>query len=164
MEVKYEINRMDIWKFNRYQFIKRPILRNLLIVVFLLFLFMTVSTFIKNGMEGMIPLIINLLFIILFYHLMKWIIMRTPSAKGGILGEHYITLNEYGLTERTKVNENNYKWMGIYGVDRSKEYILIYTDNMSAHVIPTRFFCDEEEAEHFYLYAHDLWKKKASGL
>ncbi len=158
MEIKYNITRKDIWNFNKLAFIYIPIVRYFLIIMAVVILYPTVSAFLNNVAEGIANLIFLFIVLTVAYQILKWLIILLPSAKGGILGDHMMELRTDGVREQTNVNDNMYKWSGIYKIINHKKYIFIFTNRMAAHIIPRRSFATKSQADTFLEMALDLWK------
>jgi hypothetical protein len=58
----------------------------------------------------------------------------------GVLCEHEIQLTDYGLIERTDVNQTVHRWPGISRIRRTAEYLLIYTAESQFLAIPNSAF------------------------
>ncbi len=158
MEVKYNLDKRDIWRMNKLQFIYHPTLRYGLILYLLIVLYFIVLALINHGSTGVGQSIVLLLFFILIYYLTKWIVIRKPTTNSDVLGEHIIVIEGNGLLEKTKVDESIYEWKNFLRIKQNREYILLYFKNNSVHIIPKSVFSDNKSAETFCSHAIDLWK------
>jgi hypothetical protein len=67
----------------------------------------------------------------------------------GVLCEHEIQLTDYGLIERTDVNQTVHRWQGISRIRRTSEYLLIYTSESQFLAIPTSAFSSGQALDSF---------------
>ena len=77
----------------------------------------------------------------------------SKDKQAGILCEHKITLTNEALLEYTNTNESKFSWAGVYRVVEWSNYLFIYTNISTAHIIPKRAFRNEEEFQEFYKFA-----------
>jgi hypothetical protein len=157
MEIKFDFNRMDYWNFTKFHFVHKPLLRGILIFYLAVILFVSVISILDGKGIGFV--IFTLIFFIVVYFILKLVAMRAPASKAGTLGEHSLTATDEGLIEITSVKNSFTKWQGVLEILMVKNYIIIYIDNMAAHVIPKRAFINEQEAVDFYHRVMELWKK-----
>lgn len=68
----------------------------------------------------------------------------------GVLGEHLIRFEEDFLVEITDVNQTNHSWKGVDRIEENQDYIFIFTSPLNAHIIPKRFFGNNQESSIFF--------------
>ncbi|HEY6228357.1 MAG TPA: YcxB family protein [Verrucomicrobiae bacterium] len=67
----------------------------------------------------------------------------------GVLCEHEIQLTDYGLIERTDVNQTVHRWPGIGRIRRTAEFLLIYTGESQFLAIPNTAFPSVQALDSF---------------
>lgn len=67
----------------------------------------------------------------------------------GVLCEHEIQLTDYGLIERTEVNQTVHRWPGIGRIRRTAEFLLIYTGDSQFLAIPNIAFPSMQALDSF---------------
>jgi hypothetical protein len=70
----------------------------------------------------------------------------------GVLGEHYMKIDQHGLIERTSVGESSSTWSGVERIARNNDYIFIYSSALGAYIVPRRAFASQTEFDKL----HDL--------
>lgn len=61
------------------------------------------------------------------------------------MGKHRFEITEDGFKESTEYNEMFTKWEGIKSIEETKKQIFIFLDRHMAHIIPKRYFKNDEE-------------------
>ena len=82
-----------------------------------------------------------------------------PSKNRGVIGDHRLTLTAETLTEETRVSKGTWSWAGVPNVSRNSAYVFIYVQQNSAHIVPTRSFPSRAEADLFYQFVVDTWRR-----
>ena len=150
MKVTFELNRNDIWNFNKYSYTHIPSARNPIIILFL-----AGSLYLLLRLEA--PLIIKIITIIIYWAVMIFLLIAflklqttlSFDSKPGILGEHTIEISPECLFEMTSVNESKHYWNGIRNIYSNDSYIFIFINKSVAHIIPKRAFNSSFESKEF---------------
>lgn len=166
MEVKYNLTRKDFWNFTKYAYTHVPTLRIPLILgVFIAFAIIASSLefFYSKGIGHLTTYIaIAVTILILYYYMIKLLVMWLPSAKPGILGEHILSISPEGIRERTFVNDSFIKWNEIKEITSNKKYIFIFIDLTMCYQIPKVSFSTEDEANIFLNTALMYWQSNSN--
>jgi hypothetical protein len=162
LEVKYFIEREDLWKGAKF-ISKRQTTRKRILITLAVFLLLNIFFLVR---EEYPMFFIEIIFLavylpIVFYTRMrmKRLIMNYPKENTGILGEHKILLLENGFNESTTVNDSFHSWKGVSRIDSNDEYIFIVIDNPHVHLIPKRNFNSLDDALKFEETMKDLFDK-----
>jgi Mn2+/Fe2+ NRAMP family transporter len=162
LENTNNLNREDIWQFTRYVYWSLPRYRRniyLAVAVVPIVVFMIGRVMEPNLVLNVaVALLVGILVPPLIYWNTKREVMKLPSGKPGLLGEHTITIAPEGLREKTVVNESSHSWEGIHAIVDDKQHIYVFIDTHMAHIIPKRAFSGENEAQVFLDMAMQYWK------
>ena len=72
------------------------------------------------------------------------------NEEGFMLGEHSISINDEGITEKARFSTISIPWQSVYDLYDEPEYLFIYIGNMLMFTIPKRAFPNREEYESVY--------------
>lgn len=64
--------------------------------------------------------------------------MFNEGKNDGLLGEHFLILNEEGLIETTSNGETRAVWASIKSFKEDTDYFFLYNSSVSAYIIPKR--------------------------
>jgi hypothetical protein len=169
MQVRIDITRRDYWKLNKYSVLHNPITGIIFFIIMLgaplLLLVKLLGDSDDRTTAHIVATIITALvfgglFDLMFYILLKIIVMFVPSGRLGVLGEHYIEIHEKGIHETTAVNDDFRYWKGVCSIKQSNEYIFVFLESYMAHIIPKRSFSSLQEAGAFYNNAVEFWSRE----
>ena len=79
--------------------------------------------------------------------------MYSNRENSGVIGRHFLAIGPEGVTEKSAVGESTTAWIGIEKIEADEKYLFIYTGPLQAHIIPTRAFASEQEADQFFQLA-----------
>jgi hypothetical protein len=163
LKIIVDITKEDIWSFNkyalRYNYKGKFNFYSTLFAIAVLGI-----SVLELKEESLLRIIIvsvisiPLAYLIMAFLLKFYITKRATSSKG-VLGEHVIEISVDGLKETTDVNDSFHSWKGIVGVVQNKDYIFIYINPSTAHIIPKRFFSSKDESRQFFNSALMYWKQ-----
>jgi hypothetical protein len=166
LEVKYNIDREDVWQFTRYVYWNLPRYRRniyLTVAAVPVAVFMVGRLMEPNLVLNVaVALLVGVLMPGAIYWNTKREVMKLPSGKPGLLGEHTITIGPEGIRERTVVNDGTHTWDGIHTIVADKHHIYLFIDTHMAHIIPKRAFASENEAQAFLNTSRQYWKAAVS--
>jgi hypothetical protein len=166
MQVRIDITRQDYWKMNKYGIMHNPIMGTLFFLIMMgapilllvkLLGYSADRTTIHIAASIITALIFGGLVDLVFYILLKILVMIMLSGKQGVLGEHLIEISEKGVYESTSVNEGLHFWKGVQSIKQDKRYIFIFIEPTMAHAIPKRSFSSPREADEFFNAAIAYW-------
>lgn len=166
MQVRIDITRQDYWNINKYGVMHNPIMGTLFVIMMMgapiLLLIKLLghsedTTAIHIAATITTALVFGGLFDLVFYILLKILVMFMPSGKPGVLGEHLIEISEKGVYESTSVNEGLHFWQGVHSIRQDNRYIFIFIATTMAHSIPKRSFSSPREADEFFNRAIAYW-------
>lgn len=95
-------------------------------------------------------------YILSFLSIDRAVPMRT-SRTPGVLGEHVITILPEGVNERTVVSDLFRAWILVKSIEWTNDYIYLFLDTTTAHIVPARAFPSVEEAIKFRDLALSYW-------
>lgn len=155
MEIKIEITRDDYADFNKYYFLHKALKRRIylpILMVLVLPFFILSRDQLNIGSYLFYVVIAGIAFAVTYAIGITLSINRTkklPLDNGTILGSKKYTITDEGLKEETAHSNGIQKWTGIKSIETNKNSVFIFTDKISAFVVPKRFFKDTVEQEHF---------------
>lgn len=107
-----------------------------------------------------IAVILAYIVLIFLLHLMMTLLLHMSRGKNpGVLTTHTVTLNENGIDSVSAAGSAHQTWSTIVEVRRSRHFIMIYTQQHAALLIPISAFASREAADSFYKYAVQRWKE-----
>lgn len=166
MRVKFNIDRIDYWNFNKYTMLNIPKIRRnfILNMISVPIIILICLLFFKKSYDMTITVVFILTVIggiigdLLLIGIVKLQVMKIPYNKDGLMGEHTIEIDEKGVRETTAVNDGFHLWEGIHSIKQDKEYIYIFLDSILAHIIPKKAFNSVNEANEFYNKSVEFWQ------
>ena len=155
ISIRFNITRMDLF---RLQF--RSLLRNRFnLVVGLVCLTSLGSTLSgtvaapeRSALFHIFFLGVWLLPAAVFFGLLMVLVAACLAGLGdhrGSLGEHTISLEPDGLTDRTDLNTCFFRWAGIARVESTTRYLLVFLNDFQCCLIPKRAFASLLAAQEF---------------
>lgn len=66
-------------------------------------------------------------------------------------------IDKKGISDRSEVGEF-FAWKGINKIEKTKDYVLLYTDKLIAYFVPIRNFESPKQADDFYDAAMAYWR------
>ncbi len=163
MIVDFTNTLFDLVRFNLYHASRRG-LSWAIIVGFAFFLNRTVSTESANvRIVTFFLFAIGMTVVLFTVTALIASVSYVPSKNRGVLGEHRLTLTAETLTEETPVSKGTWSWAGIPKVSRTSAYVFIYIQQNAAHIVPTRSFPSRAEADVFYQFVVDTWRRARVG-
>jgi hypothetical protein len=99
-----------------------------------------------------------IVFIFLLHLMMSLLLYMSRGKNPGVLTTHTVTLNENGIDSVSATSNSHQTWSTVVEVRRSRKFIMIYTQQHAAHLIPISAFASREAADEFYSFAPNSWK------
>lgn len=166
MQISFNVERRDMRAFLNYHRKQDPPTR---IIYYISIAFMALYSFsiTKDYIED-IPKFVSrfvLVFVIYFisyktityiYRQISYWRQLKPKQLKDIICQHKLELTDDALIESTAFNVNKYYWSGIHKIVENKDYIFIYMNAASAHIIPKRTFADKASEKEFFKKAQML--------
>ena len=117
-----------------------------LILCSLLFIYGKVSEFQNtiNFSYLIIGLLLFVFFIVMIPYLLNKLILNesTKSFENkeniGFFCDHELVIDESGINDITEVGNQHTNWSGITKIDETDDYLYIYINSKSAHVVPKK--------------------------
>ncbi len=100
-----------------------------------------------------------IVFIFLLHLTMSLLLYMSRGKNPGVLTTHTVTLNENGVNSVSAAGNSHQTWSSIVEVRRTRNFIMIYTQQHAAHLIPLNAFASREAADEFYDFALSAFKK-----
>jgi YcxB-like protein len=100
-----------------------------------------------------------ILFILGLHLVMSLLIHAGTTKNSGILTTHTVKLTDSGISEDTPAGHSEQNWKSIVEVQRTQNFILIYTQRHAAHLIPLSAFASRQAADEFYNFAQSSLEK-----
>lgn len=101
-------------------------------------------------------------FIFLLHLMMTLLLYKSRGKNPGVLTTHTVTVNENGIDSVSAAGNSHQTWSSIVEVRRTRNFIMIYTQQHAAHLIPLSAFASRQAADDFYNFAFNHWKKEES--
>jgi hypothetical protein len=73
----------------------------------------------------------------------------------GVLGEHEIQLTDWGLIERTDVNQSVHRWPGVGRIVRTADFLIIHVGDAQYLAVPTTAFASVSALDAFEAELHE---------
>jgi YcxB-like protein len=102
-------------------------------------------------------------FIFLLHLMMTLLLYMSRGKNPGVLTTHTVTLNENGIDSVSAAGNSHQTWSSIIEVRRTRNFIIIYTQQHAAHLIPLSAFASREAADEFYSFAYSAVSKNRVG-
>ena len=163
MQVRTDISRYDIFKFNLF-FLPRTKANFIFIAVFAacIFAYSLITEHPNSLGDIVVAAIISILAgiagLLAGFAVSILFILNSSTEKNGVLGKHTYIISSEGLRESTCANEGLQKWNGVQTVGKSPNFKFIRITSYMFHLIPRRAFCSQQEFESFYVMALNLWQ------
>lgn len=77
----------------------------------------------------------------------------------GVNGQHLIVLEENGFREITDVNNSFHSWQSVTKVIDTAEHLFIYISSNQAHIIPKKYFANQNAAAAFIEVVNEKTEK-----
>lgn len=106
-----------------------------------------------------IAVILAYIVFIFLLHLMMTILLYMARKNPGILTTHTVTLTENGVDSVSAAGDSHQTWRTIVEVRRSRNFIMMYTQQHAAHLIPLKSFASRQAADEFYNFAQSCFMK-----
>jgi YcxB-like protein len=100
-----------------------------------------------------------IIFIFLLHLMMTLLLYMSRGKNPGVLITHTVTLNENGVDSVSAAGNSHQTWCTIVEVRRTRNFIMIYTQQHAAHLIPLNAFASSQAADEFYDFALSAFKK-----
>ena len=165
MSVKYELTLEDLTAFNRHHSLTSKRARQRLrriqaFGVVTSLVLAAIWTEWTGLMRVLFSTVMSLFWVFGYPAYYRWAIKRhtrktySEGANRGLLGNHSISIDAEGVTEKTSVGETRTDWSGIEKIDEDGQYVYLYVSVRQAHVIPKKAFTSTNDVEKFLQLAH----------
>jgi hypothetical protein len=126
----------------------------MLVVTILLLLLLFVS---HLGLDFKFYIIVIVLPALIALALFRTNVSLMISNNGSLITEHYISIDQEGITEKIKYRTTVVEWGGVRDIIDYKHSIYFLFDNGDASIIPKRAFSNPEAALKFLRIATTSW-------
>lgn len=159
--INFEMNRKDVFYFNKHIFFKKYFKKVFIISSIFLFLLLWMRSIAKVSMIDQlifsaVYISVNVLLIFFNIYYSKF----TPKKAGAILGHKEFHITDNGISY-TQNNANGFiSWDAIIEVQACSNAYYLFVDNVKSIVIPKRSFFNEKDLSEFSNYLIKLHVKK----
>ena len=158
MVVEFDINRLDLVRFNLHHAVHRPMIWATIIAG---------SAVIGSTIPKDVPLAARLIMYVLVALFMTTLsfgfvlliatLSYARSKNRGVFGRHEVTISSSEIRETSSVSTGTWLWTAVPRVSQNRSYIYIYVQENMAHIIPKRSFASVEDAQRFYDSVRSAW-------
>lgn len=161
MKITYSITKEDFWNYSKYVRFKSPRFKISLVFAILSWLMAPTGMFIlfksiKISLLTVMPIII--IHLVYLYPLAKYAAFKYIDSDKNALSEQTVYITPEGVSKSTNFQQIFSKWYIVNKIEMTTNYILIYSNPVTAIIIPKRIFNTEDEALKFYDTANNYLK------
>lgn len=167
MEVTYQLEREDYWRFQQF-FVRRvPALRRQILATRLFLPVLCALVFwtyhLPLGNYILLLLILSAGWLLFTFRVQKRTTMAMVEARPGAIGLHTMRLDSNGLREQSTVMEAFVLWGNVTEITESPQALAFFLGPQFGFMVPKRAFADPEQAQAFLQTARAYREGLAAG-